>query len=115
MEYNPHPIDLSNIIISKDIQNDMERIARNIHETWAQQRKNGGCSGMFAGYHNVRSIQFNNSFDMSDVQNMEHMFDECRNLSELDVSGFDMSQVTDMENMFSNCGITAEKAGLKIE
>lgn len=42
MEYNPHPIDLSNIVISEDIHNDMERIARNIHETWAQQRKNRG-------------------------------------------------------------------------
>lgn len=65
--------------------------------------KGDDCSGMFAGYHNVRSIQFNNSFDMSDVQNMEHMFDECRNLSELDLSGIDTSKATNMAYMFRGC------------
>lgn len=65
--------------------------------------KGDDCSGMFAGYHNVRSIQFNNSFDMSDVQDMEHMFDECRNLSELDLSGIDTSKATNMAYMFRGC------------
>ena len=39
MEYNPHPIDLSKIEVDKSMEEDLEKIARNIHETWADQRK----------------------------------------------------------------------------
>lgn len=39
MEYEPHPIDLSNIKIDESLEKDLEKIAKNIHETWAMQRK----------------------------------------------------------------------------
>lgn len=37
-EYIPHPIDLTEIHFDKCIAEDIEKIAQNIHETWAQQR-----------------------------------------------------------------------------
>lgn len=39
MEYTPHPVDLSNIEIDKYLEKDLERIAKNAHDTWAEQRK----------------------------------------------------------------------------
>lgn len=69
---------------------------------------------MFGTCKSVDKLDVSN-FDTGNVTDMGFMFSHCEALTELDVSGFDMSQVTDMENMFSNCGITAEKAGLKVE
>lgn len=37
-QYIPHPIDLTEINIDISLVEDMERIAQNIHDTWAQQR-----------------------------------------------------------------------------
>jgi surface protein len=34
---------------------------------------------------------------------MKYMFNACRGLSSLDLSGFDMGSVTDAEGMFQNC------------
>lgn len=39
MEYEPHPVDLSNIKIDEALKKDSEKIAKNIHETWAKERK----------------------------------------------------------------------------
>ena len=39
MEYEPHPIDLSKIMIEDSLKKDLEKIAKNTHETWAMQRK----------------------------------------------------------------------------
>lgn len=38
MGYTPNPIDLTAIKIDEVPEEDIERIARNIHETWAKQR-----------------------------------------------------------------------------
>lgn len=61
------------------------------------------CEGLFEGYCNVESIEFNHCFDTSQVTNMGNMFNGCENLTQLDVSGFDTSQVTNMAIMFNNC------------
>ena len=61
------------------------------------------CSGMFCGYENLQSVRFDGLFDTSRAANMSAMFDSCRNLTELDVSGFDTDAVTDMESMFRYC------------
>lgn len=37
--YTPHPIDLSEINLDRIKKEDIEKIARNIHETWAEQRR----------------------------------------------------------------------------
>lgn len=42
MEYTPHPVDLSGVEIDRAMEDDLEKIARNIHETWAEQRMRGG-------------------------------------------------------------------------
>lgn len=39
----------------------------------------------------------------SDIADMSHMFDTCRALTELDVSGFNTSEVTNMSYMFFDC------------
>lgn len=39
MEYEPHPVDLSNIKIDEALEKDLEEIAKNTHETWAKERK----------------------------------------------------------------------------
>lgn len=38
MDYQPHPIDLTGITIDETLRQDIERIAQNIHEAWAEQR-----------------------------------------------------------------------------
>lgn len=42
MEYIPHPVDLTDVRLSEDLERDLERIAKNIHDTWALQRKQKG-------------------------------------------------------------------------
>lgn len=42
MKYKPNPIDLSNIKLDDDLSEDVEAIAKNIHETWALQRQRNG-------------------------------------------------------------------------
>ncbi len=37
-QYVPHPIDLTKIRIDKSLAKDIERIAQDIHDTWAKQR-----------------------------------------------------------------------------
>ena len=61
------------------------------------------CRGLFEGYCNVESIEFNHCFDTSQVTDMGNMFNGCENLTQLDVSGFDTSQVTNMAIMFNGC------------
>ncbi|MCH5251943.1 MAG: hypothetical protein J1F22_03115 [Lachnospiraceae bacterium] len=39
MEYIPHPIDLTEVEIDEALEKDLERVAQNIHETWAKQRQ----------------------------------------------------------------------------
>ena len=37
------------------------------------------------------------------VESLAHIFNNCRNISSIDLSNFDSSSVTDMNSMFSNC------------
>ena len=91
--------------------------------------------GLFAGFENLETIDFNRNFfthnttnmkrmfegdyvlkylygfdclDTSRVTNMSQMFSDCWNLDKVDLSGFDTSQVTDMSAMFQNCGSMTE-------
>lgn len=38
MNYIPEPIDLSDITLDPSLEQDIELISKNIHETWAKQR-----------------------------------------------------------------------------
>ena len=64
---------------------------------------NPDCKGLFKNYTEVNEIAFNNMLDTVCVINMEDMFNGCKSLSELDVSGFDTSSVTNMNGMFYVC------------
>ncbi len=61
------------------------------------------CTYMFAGFKNVKSIQFNDWVDTSHVANMDFMFANCTSLQQLDLSGFDTSNVSGMFGMFYVC------------
>lgn len=57
---------------------------------------------MFSGCNNLMELDLY-SFNTSRVENMKHMFAKCKSLMELDVSMFDTSRVSDMESMFYGC------------
>ena len=61
------------------------------------------CSGLFAGYTSLRTIDFGGMIDTSAVTDMESMFEQCYNLTALDLGAFDTSSVTTMSYMFSGC------------
>lgn len=61
------------------------------------------CHWLFGFLPNLTDIQFNNSFDTSNVTSMARMFDSCENLKNLDLSGFDTSNVTSLGGMFMDC------------
>lgn len=64
---------------------------------------NPNCHNLFAGYTNVRKIEFNDLFDTSLVTNMRSMFCKCRSLQKIDVGGFCTTFVTNMRQMFCGC------------
>ncbi len=66
------------------------------------------CDGLFAGYHYVQKIVFQNNFRTQDVRDMSYMFHDCRELKNLDVSSFNTAKVTKMSNMFYGCKRLAE-------
>ena len=41
-EYNPKPIELSDVVIAEDLTELREAIAENAHDIWAEARKNEG-------------------------------------------------------------------------
>ncbi len=61
---------------------------------------------MFENCSNITSIDLSN-FDTSKVTNMDYMFDQCYGLTTLDLSSFNTSKVTNMDYMFNQCyGLT---------
>ena len=63
--------------------------------------------GLDNNFYNFINNTFTNlifkDVDTSNVTNMNSMFNSCRNLTSLDLSGWDTSKVTDMDSMFTNC------------
>ena len=60
------------------------------------------ASYMFNGCKNLQSIDLS-GFDTGSVTSMSYMFSNCSSLASLDVSGFDTSSVTSMSGMFYDC------------
>ena len=60
-------------------------------------------NNLFAYYTGLKEINFNGCFNTSSVATMSGMFDGCKSLQSLNLSGFDTSQVADMSFMFSYC------------
>ncbi len=61
------------------------------------------CSGLFADYHYVQNIAFQNNFRTRNVRDMSRMFYNCWELRTLDISCFNTANVTDMSQMFHGC------------
>ncbi|XP_060521135.1 ryanodine receptor isoform X2 [Cylas formicarius] len=38
-DYNPHPVDMTNLTLSREMQNMAERLAENAHDIWAKKKK----------------------------------------------------------------------------
>lgn len=57
---------------------------------------------MFNYCKNLTSLDLN-SFDTSNVIDMNHMFCHCESLTQLDLSNFNTSKVINMNFMFSGC------------
>ena len=62
---------------------------------------NSNSSTLFSYFTELKSIENLNFLNTSQVTNMSFMFDNCRNLTSLDLSNFDTSNVIDMRAMFS--------------
>jgi surface protein len=68
-------------------------------------------SEMFANCNNLSTIQNINSWNTSNVTNMQGMFVECYSFND-DISGWDVSNVTDMVGMFDNTYLFNQPIGV---
>ena len=59
-------------------------------------------TSMFDNCQNLSSLNLSN-FNTENVTNMSYMFDNCQNLSSLDLSKFNTAKVTNMYAMFTHC------------
>ena len=64
---------------------------------------NSNASCLLQDFANLKTIDFGNCFDTSNVTDMHSMFAGCSSLTSLDLSGFDSSNVTYMSYMFQMC------------
>lgn len=95
MEYEPHPIDLSNIKIDDSLIKDLEKIAKNIHETWAMQRK-------------LRGWEYGEIYD--EAERKHPCMREYEDLPELE-KDMDRETVTQTVKMLLWMGYHIEKGG----
>lgn len=73
-----------------------------IHTACDEFMANADCYEMFA-FGALTTIDFNDCFNTSQVNNMRRMFSGLASLTTIDVSGFDTSKVTNFDNMFLYC------------
>lgn len=66
-------------------------------------RANQNSSGLFSGLENLNSISGLENLDTSNVTDMSGMFEDCCQLTNLDLSHFNTENVTDMSGMFMSC------------
>ena len=59
-------------------------------------------TSMFDNCQNLSSLNLS-KFNTENVTNMSYMFDNCQNLSSLDLSKFNTAKVTNMDAMFTHC------------
>ena len=66
---------------------------------------NNGGTGMFKNCENLADLKLPKNFITSKVTNISDMFNGCKKLTSLDLSGWDTSNITEMNNLFKNSGI----------
>ena len=62
-----------------------------------------GSGGWFRGFRNLTEIENINLINTSEATNFTSMFNDCRSLTNLDLSSWDSSNVRDMAYMFNDC------------
>jgi len=72
------------------------------------------CTGMFLGYDNAVSVDFNDAVDLSAVESAAGMFAWCSALRSLDVSGFKDAAPTDFGYFLFECNALSEIKGLEM-
>ena len=73
-----------------------------IHTSADEFVADNNCSGMFSIW-GLTSIDFGDSFNTSNVEDMSYMFMDCRTFETLNITNFDTSNVTNMHGMFIRC------------
>jgi surface protein len=61
------------------------------------------CADLFAGYHNLRWIDFGQSFHTDGATDMSRMFLGCESLTSLDLPAMETGEVFGMDMMFAWC------------
>ena len=61
------------------------------------------CYKQFCGYVHAKHIHFGTVLRTGNVQNMNRMFESCKTLARLNLSGFDTANTEDMGGMFCDC------------
>lgn len=61
--YHPHPVDMTNLTLSREMQNMAERLAENAHDIWAQKKMDelstcGGKLALFKGFKKLKIYIF---------------------------------------------------------
>ena len=74
----------------------------NISTVWDSNR---GGTGLFMNCENLVDLKLPKNFITSKVTDISDMFNECKKLTSLDLSGWDTSNITKMNNLFKNSGI----------
>lgn len=65
---------------------------------------NSGGTGLFMNCENLVDLKLPKNFITSKVTNISDMFNGCKKLTSLDLSGWDTSKITTMNNMFAYTG-----------
>ena len=61
------------------------------------------CKNLFKDYIHLKQITFHDAFHTEQAEQMDSMFEGCRELAKLDLSTFDTSAAKSMRRMFVNC------------
>ncbi len=97
-DYKPHPIDLSDVILTEDLTELREAIAENAHEIWAESRQSEGWT-----YGSQRNDQLKQTPDMvpySQLSESEKEYDRktaMRTIKLLYKLGYDLIKREDTE------------------
>lgn len=62
-----------------------------------------GLSNMFNTCESIENLNDVNDWDVSNITKFDYVFNGCKSLKNLDLSGWDTSKATDMRNLFFRC------------
>ena len=75
-----------------------------IYYAWWKWVLNPDCYGMFWGLTNLKTIEWIESWDVSNVETMEDMFHGCESIESLDLSSWNVSDsLWNIKAMFTEC------------